>query len=96
VAPANTIIRSEYRFVIINNRVVTGSQYVDQMEICEDYALRHVAQSIANKLDLRFYTMDLCRLENGDIKLIELNSFESAGWYECHIPSIIRAFGISI
>jgi len=36
------------------------------------------------------WTMDVCELSNGDIKIVELNSFYSAGFYNCEINDIVK------
>ena len=50
-----------------------------------------MANTIA-KLDWQpdiVYTCDIALLENGDVKVIELNSFSCAGLYACNIEDIL-------
>jgi len=84
-------VRAEHRFVIINDQVVAGSSYGEDPK--RWYGNFEPAQNIANEFKphnkMKAYTMDLCIGDEGIWKLVELNSFESSGLYECNISRIV-------
>ena len=93
IAPPKEII-SEYRFIIADGQVVTGSEYSWESkksisgQIPED--AEHLASIGANQewqLDT-CYTCDICLTPNG-YKIIELNSFACAGLYQCDLKKIV-------
>lgn len=36
------------------------------------------------------WVMDICKTKNGEIKIVELNSFYSAGFYSCNLKDIMK------
>jgi hypothetical protein len=89
-------IIAEYRYVIVNRTVVTGSQYrrndcvdirIDTMsgadEMVEKVAKYHWQPDSV-------YVCDIAETENG-FKVIELNSFSCAGLYACDKTKIVNA-----
>lgn len=83
----------EWRFVIVDKKVVSFSQYrverklnvqgvteIDAIRFAEDIA-RHV-----NPNDI--YVMDVCRI-GGQYKVIEYNTFNCSGLYACNIYEIV-------
>jgi hypothetical protein len=90
-------IMGEFRFIIGDGQVIAGSEYRwdgkldvrrDYPEECSDMA-RRVAK-LPWQLDT-VYTCDVALMENGDPKIVELNSFASAGWYACDQKKVISA-----
>lgn len=95
VAPSHNI-RGEFRFVIADGKVVTGSEYRwdgkldirrDWTPECEDLA-RMVAEH-PWQIDIA-YTCDVALLEDS-VKLVELNGFSCAGLYACDLDKVVRA-----
>jgi len=85
-------IRAEHRFVVINDQVVAGSSYGPEEKRWSGSF--EPAQAMANELKsnmmtMLYYTMDLCINDEGVWKLVELNSFESSGLYECNLSRIV-------
>jgi len=84
-------VKTECRFVVINDQVVAGSQYTPEIKRWDTSF--EPAQDIANEFRLhnkmKAYTMDLCISDEEIWKLIELNSFESSGLYDCNISRIV-------
>ena len=85
-------IEEEYRFIVVDGEVVSGSLYLDKNNrddfqpyydrICDD----EKAIEFANKMSKLYqpdkaYTIDVCRLGNGEYKMIEINSFFCASMY---------------
>lgn len=90
------VMKDEYRFFVINGKVITGSAYrvegivgenevvpVAVFECAEKYAKLYVPQDI--------FTMDLARLHDGSIKIIEYNCFNCSGVYLCDLIKTYKA-----
>lgn len=89
-----SIQKNEYRFVIVDKKVVTGSSYNWSKECSQEYPkeAEELAQKIAD-LDWQLdsaYTCDIAIAPTGP-KLIELNSFSCAGLYACDRLKIVEA-----
>lgn len=89
-------ILGEYRFVICDKKVVTGSQYrwdnkldirIDVHHECWEYAEKVAAFDW--QLDL-CYVVDIFLSEDGP-KIGEFNSFASSGLYNCDMDKIVEA-----
>lgn len=95
-------IEEEYRFVVIDGKVITGNLYLDKESrkewepyydrVCDDKKAFLFAEKMAKlyQPDLA-YTIDICRIKNGDYKIIELNSFCCACLYGGEIDKIVKA-----
>jgi len=101
ISPAQEI-EEEYRFVVIDGKVISGAMYMDKDsrgrwepywdKPCED----NLAISFAEQMSTIYqpdkaYTIDVCKLNNGEYKLIELNSFFCASWYGNDLTKIVKA-----
>lgn len=90
-------IYAEYRFVIAGRKVVTGSQYHQNGETVESAILDPVAIELAEfvakypwwQLDV-CYTCDIGITDAGP-KIVEINSFSSAGLYKCDLEKVVTA-----
>lgn len=85
----------EWRMIVIDGKVVAGSQYKTETltQIREGYPdeVLSYAQEIANAYRLDdAYVIDVAK-SNGELKLIEVNSFSSSGWYLADKPAIVSA-----
>ena len=89
-------ILSEYRFFICNNEVLDGCQYIKNNEIetsknVPEEALE-VAQKFANidpyQRPDQYLVCDVCKKENGDFKIVELNAMSTSDLYVCN-PSVL-------
>lgn len=87
-------IFKEWRFVVVENRVITGSQYIsdDEIEPKLDFpeeALR-LAEIIAKKYspDL-VWIVDICQTKF-DFYVLEVNSFSSSGLYACDLAKVVK------
>lgn len=90
-------IKAEYRLVVCNQQVVTGSQYRwdDRLDIridihheCFQFAERVAAA--AWQLDA-VYTVDIFLCEERGPRIGEFNSFASSGLYNCDTDAIVSA-----
>jgi hypothetical protein len=84
-------IRAECRFIVINNQVEAGTMYKPEQKRWDESF--EPAMVIANEFKsynkMKAYTMDLCIADEGIWQLVELNSFESSGLYECNLSRIV-------
>jgi hypothetical protein len=83
-------IGAEWRFVISDGKVLTGSLYSDiKSERFDEAAF--FAQSVIDQTELDpapVWTIDICESENS-LKVVEINSLMSAGWYESDVAKIV-------
>lgn len=90
-------IKAEFRYIIADKRVITGSEYrwdnkldvrIDTHHACDVLALKVVqADWQADKV----YVCDIALLPNNTAKVIELNAFSSSGLYACDTYMIVDA-----
>lgn len=89
-------IQQEWRFFIIDRKVVAGSQYRhnNMFRIYEkvEEKVWDVAQNWCDDgLPNKEIVMDICRLDAGEYKVIEYNSIASSGMYNCNVDEIVKA-----
>jgi len=94
-------IEEEYRFVVVEGKVITGSIYKTKkwghLEFAEKELKKGPAFEYAQKVinthyqPCRAFTIDIC-LSGGEFKVLELNSFSHAGLYRCDIKKVVDAF----
>lgn len=88
-------IEKEYRFVCINNSIVTGCEYVADGRKGIDSEINKNAWNFAQKIaDLKkqndfAYIIDICKSE-GKLFLVEMNPFSGADLYCCDAEKIIN------
>lgn len=93
VAPVRDVGR-EWRFLVVDKSVVTGSAYdpATRSAITETLDSRacSVAQTIAASLPAPadVYVLDLCE-SGGDLRLLELNPFRGADLYACDPARVV-------
>lgn len=91
-------IEAEFRFVIADREVVTGSQYrwedrsdmrLDVLPICRELAAEVARQPWQPD---RCYVCDVALLDgHSRAKVVELNTFSSSGLYACDTRAIVEA-----
>lgn len=93
-------IDAEFRYVIANGEVITGSEYRwdnildvrrDTLPICDELA-EHVA-SMEWQPD-SVYVCDIAYTQ-GTAKIVELNAFSSSGLYACNTHKIVESVSIA-
>lgn len=92
---APKIIKAEWRYFVVDGKVVDGSIYMLRgyrlVQREKDPAVLAEAQTFADKwLPHPTCVMDLALTEDG-VKVIEFNAFNSSGFYYHDIPKIIYA-----
>lgn len=95
IASSMKEISREWRMIIIDGSVVAGSQYKEDTltQIREEAPLSvwDFAQKVADEYRLDdAYVIDV-GLSLNELKLIEVNSFSSSGWYLADKPILVNA-----
>lgn len=87
-------IDQEWRFVVVNRSVVTGSAYDPEtrkpLPVPTDSTAAAFASTVASQLpspDI-VYVLDVCQCD-GDLRLLELNPFGGADLYACDAVAIV-------
>lgn len=89
-------MKDEYRFFVIDNIVVTGSAYrrngiVGENVLIPDEVLKRAQEYALLYTPADIFTMDLARLNDGSIKIIEYNCFNCSGVYLCDLVDTYQA-----
>ena len=96
VVSSSKKIDREWRFVVTEEKVISGSMYKDndsvEMELSKKGSpeweyVRMLVGSSEWHPD-KIYTMDICE-SNGEKYLLELNGFSTSGLYDCDIKKVI-------
>lgn len=88
-------IYSEYRFFIVDGKIVTYSMYKQGNTVIhkqdENLEVYNFAQKMVDRWNpIDAYVLDIADTSNGP-KVIEINAFGSSGFYACDIQKIILA-----
>ena len=89
-------IGCEWRVVVVNNQIAAHSVYrqygIVRPEIwMPDSALEFVNKCISVYSPLPVYVIDICQVEDGSYRVLEMNTFNSAGWYKCDVNKIMTS-----
>ena len=92
-------VSKEWRFVVCDNRIVTGCQYMKEGKYVSESSPEELNKvqdwltQVLNKVkwlpDL-IYTIDVCESE-GTLYILELNSFSCSNFYSCDLSKIVEA-----
>lgn len=85
-------VDKEWRFVVTNNTIITGSQYLPTESTNIDVAAIEYLQSILNELTWKpddIYTVDIC-YSNGSYHVLELNSLSCSNLYQCDLAAVVE------
>jgi hypothetical protein len=97
VAPVKEIV-GEYRFVVVDRKVITASQYrwdgkldvrIDIPDVC-----RAMAEEVASLPDWQpddAYVVDVAHLPDGSARVIEMNALSTSGLYACDTRAVVAA-----
>ena len=95
-APKNVV--KEWRFAVVNKKVVTATLYNvnglhEEESGCTNIHASNMADEIANHSwqpdDV--YALDICETKSGEVAMLEIGSLNSAGWYQMDCGAIIDA-----
>lgn len=95
-------IEEEYRFIVIDDVVVSGSLYMDKNnrdshcayydKLCTDQSAWDFAVEMSKIYQPdKAYVIDVCKLSNGEYKMIELNSFCCGSMYGNDYDKVVEA-----
>lgn len=90
-------IEKEWRFFIIDSKIVTHSLYCSNNKMCvksddeNDELLEVVNKMLTKWLPHDNVVMDVCLLSDGSYKVIEFNCLNASGLYACDYHKIIDA-----
>lgn len=101
IAPPQDI-KEEYRFVVVDGKIISGCLYMDDLNRqtfsayydrpCVDDNARLYAESMLHLYEPdKCYNMDVCKLSNGCYKLIEINSFCCGSLYGNDYDAVVSA-----
>jgi hypothetical protein len=90
-------IEYEWRFLVVDRKVVTGSQYHKNNEICieegfEDKAFDY-AQNVVDTIEFSpdpAYTLDIAKTKDGEYHVVEINSFSCSDPYMANFEHYVR------
>lgn len=87
-------IEYEWRLVVVDGKVIGGSQYVKDDEIvfgpCPKDVLEYGQSVIPTSYDPDpAWTLDICKT-NGTLKVLEVGGFSTSGLYETDMEPVIR------
>lgn len=89
-------ILAEYRFYLCQDEVITGSRYMINGEHDEEKGYSGNALRCAEKVSKAkwrpspVFVADIGELENGECKLLEVNSLNCSGMYYCDMEKIVK------
>lgn len=88
-------IEAEYRFFVLDDKVITGSRYIfnkevipspivpkDVLDVADEYAKLYKPHDL--------FTMDIAVMKNGEYKIVEYNAFNGSGHYECDLVKLFN------
>jgi len=85
-------ITQEWRLLVYNDTIIAQSEYEPNKTTNVPDKVVLYGQEIAAvgfEPD-SVWTMDICQLKNGDLRLLEIGSFSCAGMYECDVKNIVK------
>jgi hypothetical protein len=88
-------ISREWRIFVVNRKAIAGSQYreYDQLNVKQSVPKEviHFVEEMCKKwVPEQVFVMDVAEVK-GALKIIELNGFNSSGFYAANIPDIVQA-----
>jgi len=90
IAPAQDILQ-EWRLVIAEGKVISGSEYKPSL----NSFIPADVMDFGNQMAILPYepdplwVLDVIRLRNNELKVVEVNSFSCAGFYKCDMEPIV-------
>ena len=81
-------LQAEWRFVVVEGKVITGSQYRENERVAIDAGYPPEAFQFAEKIAKEYnpdpcWVIDVCLTKSGIYALMEVGCFSCAGLYKC-------------
>ena len=83
------VIDAEWRFVVVNKRIISASTYVGDKQI-NDSITTFVYSCLNGVVTPEAFVIDVA-LTDGKLKIIECNTINSSNFYDCNIELIVLA-----
>lgn len=88
-------IKEEYRFFILNNKIITYSSYRIGLNLDVSKKVPRKVIEYVNKVLLKYrlgnhFVIDIAVLCNGEIKILEFNGVSASGLYNCDEYVLIK------
>lgn len=88
-------IYQEYRFFVVDGKVITGSLYKRGDRVVHDSnidydTMWYVSSMVERWQPARAFVIDIAYGDFG-YKVLEINNINSAGFYACNVPKIVEA-----
>lgn len=96
IAARPRMVMNEWRFVCVNKKIITGSQYRFRQQSLlkenDDQNALNLAEEIAQQdyQPAPVWIIDICQTEAGNYYLLEVGCFSCAGLYRCNLEKIVR------
>lgn len=93
-------IKYEWRLVVVNNKIIGGSQYIENDEIvhgsCPLFVIDYGQEVIenCNYKPERAWCLDICETGDG-LYVLEVNAFSTSGLYETPLEEVVRNVSIA-
>jgi len=84
-------IKKEWRFFVAEKKIITGSEYLPEQQAVVPERVIDFAEQMAlySYEPDPIWVLDICQLNNGELKVLEVNSFSCSGWYNCDVGAIV-------
>ena len=95
VAPVRSVTR-EWRFVVVDGQVIAGCEYEASRRSPRGGEITRSVSALANEVASSLeapadvFVLDLCEAD-GELRLIELNPFGGADFYDCDPAAIVKS-----
>jgi hypothetical protein len=89
-------IGCEWRIVVVDGKIAAHSVYRQYGIVKPEIWLpketeEFIKNSITVYKPLPVYVLDVCQIDDGSFKVIEMNTFNSAGWYACDVNTVMTS-----
>lgn len=89
-------IDKEWRVFVFNGEIVGASQYRDDRKLVISAGIDDDALNFVNGVINEFnpslgYVIDVCKTYDGDLKIIEYNTFNCSGFYQSDVANIVKS-----
>lgn len=91
-------LKREWRLVVVDNKVVTASQYRDGRNSTRTsnvpQEMLDFSNKVLNEIDYRpdpVWVLDICETNQGELCVLEVGCFSCAGLYNCDINVVVQA-----
>jgi hypothetical protein len=93
-------IFSEYRCISVRGKIVTASQYKQGKRVLYSHIvpqpiIEYAQEMVDNWQPADVFVIDIAEAEkefgiSSELKVVEINNFNSAGWYNCNVSKIVQ------